>query len=50
MSSSLLGTELAEPQIDEIVAFLATLTGRQPQVVHPVLPVHAAETPQLMAQ
>lgn len=46
MSSSQLGTELAEPQIDEIVAFLGTLTGQQPQVVHPILPVRNAQTPQ----
>ncbi|WP_347137822.1 cytochrome-c peroxidase [Paracoccus sp. SSK6] len=46
MSSSQLGTELAETQIDEIVAFLGTLTGKQPQIVHPVLPVRNAETPQ----
>ncbi len=45
MSSSQLGTELAEPQIEEIVAFLGTLTGEQPQVVHPILPVRNAETP-----
>ena len=46
MSSSQLGTELAEPQIDEIVAFLGTLTGRQPRIVHPILPVRDAATPQ----
>ena len=45
MSTSQLGTELAEPQVEEIVAFLRTLTGRQPQVVHPVLPVRNADTP-----
>ncbi|WP_295043050.1 cytochrome-c peroxidase [uncultured Paracoccus sp.] len=46
MSSSQLGTELAEPQVDEIVAFLGSLTGKQPQIVHPILPVRNAETPQ----
>lgn len=45
MSSSQLGTELAEPQVEEIVAFLGTLTGKQPQVVHPILPVRNADTP-----
>jgi cytochrome c peroxidase len=45
MSTSQLGTELAEPQVEEIVTFLETLTGRQPQVVHPVLPVRYADTP-----
>ena len=45
MSSSQLGTELAEAQVDEIVAFLGTLTGEQPQVVHPILPVRSTDTP-----
>ena len=45
MSSSQLGTELAEAQVDEIVAFLGTLTGDQPQVVHPILPVRSTDTP-----
>ena len=45
MSSSQLGTELAETQVDEIVAFLGALTGEQPQVVHPILPVREVETP-----
>lgn len=45
MSSSQLGTELAEPQVDEIVAFLGTLTGQQPEIVHPILPVRDAGTP-----
>lgn len=46
MSSSQLGTELAEPQADDIVAFLGTLTGQQPQIVHPILPVRGATTPE----
>lgn len=46
MSTSQLGTELAEVQIDEIVAFLGTLTGKQPEVTHPVLPVRTSATPQ----
>ncbi|MFC3168325.1 cytochrome-c peroxidase [Paracoccus fontiphilus] len=45
MSSSQLGTELAEPQVDEIVAFLGALTGEQPEIVHPILPVRETATP-----
>jgi len=45
MADSQLGAELSEVQLDDIVAFLATLTGEQPQVVHPTLPVRTAATP-----
>lgn len=45
MSSSQLGTELADAQADDIVAFLGALTGTQPEVVHPILPVRGATTP-----
>lgn len=45
MANSQLGAELTEPQIDDIVAFLGTLTGEQPEVVHPLLPVRSATTP-----
>ncbi len=45
MGSSQLGATLTEKEADVIVAFLQTLTGRQPQVVHPVLPPHTASTP-----
>ncbi|WP_299359211.1 cytochrome-c peroxidase [uncultured Paracoccus sp.] len=45
MSTAQLGTELTEEQAADITAFLATLTGEQPQVVHPTLPVRAAATP-----
>lgn len=45
MSSSQLGTEMEDEQIEEIVAFLGTLTGEQPQVVHPILPVRGSNTP-----
>lgn len=45
MSNAQLGTELAEDQAKDIVAFLGTLTGEQPQIVHPTLPVRAVETP-----
>ncbi|WP_347266139.1 cytochrome-c peroxidase [Paracoccus sp. (in: a-proteobacteria)] len=45
MSSSQLGTELAGDQVDDIVAFLQTLTGEQPQITHPILPVRSDDTP-----
>lgn len=45
MSSSQIGTELTPEQVDDIVAFLDTLTGKQPQVVHPILPVRSIQTP-----
>lgn len=45
MSSSQIGTELEPDQVDDIVAFLGTLTGEQPQVVHPILPVRTDATP-----
>ncbi len=45
MSTAQIGTDLAEDKVDEIVAFLGTLTGEQPEVVHPILPVRGADTP-----
>ncbi len=45
MSSAQLGTELSDDEVADIVAFLGTLTGEQPQIVHPVLPVRASDTP-----
>lgn len=45
MANSQLGAELDDKQIDQIVAFLGTLTGEQPQVVHPILPVRGPATP-----
>ena len=45
MANSQLGAELTDAQIDDIVAFLGTLNGEQPEVVHPLLPVRTAATP-----
>ncbi|CAM3197278.1 cytochrome c peroxidase [Paracoccus aminovorans] len=45
MSSSQLGTELNPQQVDDIVAFLSAVTGEQPQIVHPILPVRTDATP-----
>jgi len=45
MGSSRPGAEPNAEDVDRIVAYLATLTGRQPQVESPILPPHTAETP-----
>lgn len=45
MANSQLGAKLEDAQIDDMVAFLTTLTGEQPQVVHPTLPVRTSATP-----
>ncbi|MBZ4021815.1 cytochrome C peroxidase [Rhodobacter sp. TJ_12] len=45
MANSQLGAELDDAQIDDITAFLETLTGEQPEVVHPTLPVRTSATP-----
>lgn len=45
MANSQLGEDLTEAQVDDIVAFLGTLTGEQPEVEHPILPVRTSSTP-----
>lgn len=45
MGSSQLGQELSEQEIDGITAFLHTLTGEQPKVEYPILPVESDTTP-----
>lgn len=45
MSSAQLGATLTDQEVDEITAFLKTLTGRQPVTVLPELPVETATTP-----
>lgn len=45
MAESQLGEKLDDATLDDIVAFLGTLTGEQPQVVHPILPVRTGSTP-----
>lgn len=45
MANSQLGATLDDTQVDQITAFLGTLTGEQPEVVHPILPVRSAKTP-----
>jgi cytochrome c peroxidase len=45
MGTSQLGEELNEQEVDQIVAFLGSLTGAMPEVVYPLLPVETATTP-----
>lgn len=45
MASSQLGEELSEEDIDAVTAFLRTLTGEQPAVEYPILPVRSDSTP-----
>lgn len=45
MATSQLGADLSDAEIDGIVAFLHTLTGVQPEVAHPILPVRTGDTP-----
>jgi cytochrome c peroxidase len=45
MGVSQLGADLSEQEIDDIVAFLRTLTGEIPEVVHPALPPSTDATP-----
>jgi len=45
MGTSQLGADLDDAEVDDIVAFLGTLTGEQPEVVHPILPVRTNATP-----
>ncbi|MCL3881259.1 cytochrome-c peroxidase [Marivita sp. GX14005] len=46
MAESQLGAELSESEIDDITAFLGSLTGEMPEVIYPVLPAETAATPQ----
>ena len=45
MGSAQLGIKLNDAEADAITAFLGSLTGKQPQVVHPVLPPNSDSTP-----
>jgi len=46
MGAAQLGRELAPDEVSAIAAFLGSLTGDQPAIEYPVLPVHTADTPQ----
>ncbi len=45
MGESQLGQKLSENEIDKVTEFLKSLTGRQPDVVFPILPPSVAATP-----
>jgi cytochrome c peroxidase len=45
MGLSQLGQDLNEQEVEEITAFLRSLTGEQPRVEYPVLPESTNETP-----
>jgi cytochrome c peroxidase len=46
MGAAQLGREFTPDEISAIAAFLTSLTGDQPEVEYPILPVHTADTPQ----
>jgi len=46
MASVQLGTKLTDKEEDAIVAFLQTLTGQQPRIEYPILPVRTGATPE----
>ena len=46
MGEAQLGREFTAVERAQITSFLASLTGEQPEVDYPVLPVHTADTPQ----
>lgn len=46
MANAQLGTALTAPEVDEITAFLDSLTGVQPDIAVPILPGGVAATPQ----
>ena len=45
MGTAQLGEELQDEEVDLIVAFLNSLTGKVPEVTYPVLPAETADTP-----
>ncbi len=45
MATSQLGTELDDKSVAAIAAFLRTLTGQEPEIVYPILPVSSHTTP-----
>jgi cytochrome c peroxidase len=45
MGTAQLGTEINEQEAELIVEFLHALTGEQPRIEYPILPVETAETP-----
>ncbi len=45
MGSSQLGQELSDQDVNQITAFLESLTGKMPEVTYPILPPETAATP-----
>jgi cytochrome c peroxidase len=45
MAQSQLGAKLGNDEVDLIVSFLDSLTGRQPVIVYPVLPPNVTSSP-----
>ena len=45
MGAAQLGIKLTDKEEDAIVAFLYTLTGQQPRIEYPILPVRTDATP-----
>ncbi len=45
MADSQLGIRLEDQEVAAIVAFLQTLTGNQPEITYPILPVSTVQTP-----
>lgn len=45
MGTTQLGEELKEEEVDLLVAFLNSLTGKMPEVAYPILPAETATTP-----
>jgi cytochrome c peroxidase len=45
MGNAQLGTDLSDQEAALIAAFLEGLTGEQPRVEYPILPVETAKTP-----
>lgn len=45
MGTAQLGTEMSEEEAGLIARFLERLTGNQPRVEYPILPVETADTP-----
>lgn len=50
MGTAQLGAELTSSEVDEITAYLETLTGEMPRVEYPVLPAETADTPRPTAE
>jgi cytochrome c peroxidase len=45
MGNAQLGQELSDLEVNKIVSFLKSLTGRMPEVTYPELPLESSATP-----